>query len=348
MGIMVPDEVFYGTVPPPSPPPVAPTPPPPTVAPTPTPPPVDSRPIVPVGGALIESEPNVYIVPLPVSGIGGTAPPPPSPPAVDTPTSGTPETRIITRTGVAYVESEPGVIFAAPPKTDDGTVVVEPPGIDVTDLSRGLDSAKVLRGQAFVDYIRGGCAARKLDDLAVFADIFGEGISGAIGDGGLAYGPFQDHLTEFEGRPWYGHGRNNHAVNVWAWTAKGIDYSLNRIATTSAKGKAGADAVAAIVREYEIPGDIAGAISLRTSYYYGFAGNKTKAYALIASKANGPTDQGGVDDSTDSGSGTPGRAANSAGPYEQWRGLVNVFRTKVPQAHNHVKALADSLTGVFR
>lgn len=107
--------------------------------------------------------------------------------------------------------------------------------------------------------------ARKygLDPRAVLADARGEGLSGGVGDGGHAFGPFQMNnaggvLTN---------APLSHQNNKWAWSNQGINYALRNMAKV-AGGLHGEAAVRAIVTRYERPADIQGAISTRLGYLH--------------------------------------------------------------------------------
>lgn len=117
------------------------------------------------------------------------------------------------------------------------------------------DEAKhpALHGRAMVDATYAHCQAAKVDPAAMLAVSLHEGASGAIGDSGWAYGPWQDHMTQYKGRPWYGAGRNNKAVQRWAWSDAGIAYAVRSAASAGAAGKTGHSAVHAIVYGYERP-----------------------------------------------------------------------------------------------
>src|SRR4051794_13595979 len=98
-----------------------------------------------------------------------------------------------------------------------------------------------------------------LDPDAVLRVASAEGLSGGIGDSGHAYGPFQ--LNNAGGvitriRP----GVNDPATQAWAWSPEGVDFALSRIGQV-AKGRSGADAVRAIVTQFERPADPQGEIA---------------------------------------------------------------------------------------
>jgi hypothetical protein len=88
-----------------------------------------------------------------------------------------------------------------------------------------------------------GSKARGLDPRAVLAVAAQEGLGGGIGDAGTSFGPFQLHVGGALPR-----GRGN----AWANSPEGINYALDRIASV-AKGKHGAAAINAIVRQFERP-----------------------------------------------------------------------------------------------
>jgi D-alanyl-D-alanine carboxypeptidase len=112
-------------------------------------------------------------------------------------------------------------------------------------------------------YIRAQARARGLDPAAVIAVASREGLSGGIGDGGHAFGPWQLNNAggvitgQFK-------GESPQQINQWAWSPSGINYALDRIAKV-AKGLTGKQAVNSIVRNFERPAapdaEVAGAIS---------------------------------------------------------------------------------------
>jgi cell wall-associated NlpC family hydrolase len=118
---------------------------------------------------------------------------------------------------------------------------------------------------AQIRYLKRRARALNLDVSVVLANAAGEGLSGGIGDGGHAFGPFQMNnaggvLTgKFAG--W-----SPQQINQWAWSKKGIDHALQGIASVAA-GKRGKAAMRAIVYEYERPADKAGALATRLSLW---------------------------------------------------------------------------------
>lgn len=101
-----------------------------------------------------------------------------------------------------------------------------------------------LSGAQLQDYIREQSVQRGLDPNAVLSVATVEGgFSGAIGDSGSSYGPFQLHV---------GGALPPGKTNAWARSNAGIQYALNRIAAV-AKGLTGRNAINAIVTKFERP-----------------------------------------------------------------------------------------------
>jgi len=86
-----------------------------------------------------------------------------------------------------------------------------------------------------------------IDPRAAVAVAMMEGLSGRVGDGGHAFGPFQmnDAGGVLTGRS------GNH--RAYAESRQGIDDALASMARSGAQGKHGAEAINAIVRRYERP-----------------------------------------------------------------------------------------------
>jgi cell wall-associated NlpC family hydrolase len=93
---------------------------------------------------------------------------------------------------------------------------------------------------------------QQIDPQAALAVSTHEGLSGGIGDGGHAFGPFQlnDAGGVVTGKLHGSPGQRN----AWAWTPAGIDYALSGIAH-AASNLHGAQAVNAIVTRFERPAD---------------------------------------------------------------------------------------------
>lgn len=116
----------------------------------------------------------------------------------------------------------------------------------------------------FPAYIAANAGRYGLDPQAVLAVASKEGLSGAIGDQGSSYGPFQLRINGALPAQYGALGTYSQQTQGWAWSPAGINYALLRIASV-AKGQTGAQAVTSIVYGFERPADpaaeTAGAIS---------------------------------------------------------------------------------------
>jgi hypothetical protein len=119
-----------------------------------------------------------------------------------------------------------------------------------------LDQAEV--------YIARQAAQYGLDPAAVISVAAGEGLSPAGYAGphpdpargapsAYAVGPFQLNSAGQLGQS-PAAGWSSQQASQWAWSTEGIDWALGRIASV-AHGKAGSDAIGAIVRMFENPAD---------------------------------------------------------------------------------------------
>lgn len=98
-----------------------------------------------------------------------------------------------------------------------------------------------------------------LDPDAVLRVGSAEGLSGGIGDGGHAFGPWQLNNAGgvITGKfP----GQTPEQINEWAWSPQGVDYALGGIDRV-AHGLTGPAAVSAIVNRFERPADPQGEIA---------------------------------------------------------------------------------------
>lgn len=100
--------------------------------------------------------------------------------------------------------------------------------------------------------------ARGLDPDAVLRVAGTEGLSGGIGDGGHAFGPFQ--LNNAGGAYPAAAPQDSNAANEWAWSPQGVDYALGGIQKV-AGGLKGPEAVRAIVTRFERPANPAAEIT---------------------------------------------------------------------------------------
>ena len=123
-----------------------------------------------------------------------------------------------------------------------------------TSLGQGAMSLiQSLTPAAGRSYIQQRAGALGLDPNAVLAVAGQEGLSGAIGDQGTSFGPFQLHWGGAMPSRFVG---NQQASNAWAWSQPGIDYALSQM--NAARGLQGQAAVSSIVRNFERPADPSG------------------------------------------------------------------------------------------
>lgn len=127
-----------------------------------------------------------------------------------------------------------------------------------TTTITGLGNIQNAR-QDYVTNITKAAAKYGVDANAALAVASAEGLGGGVGDNGTSFGPFQLHVGGALPK-----GKNQ----AWAESPEGIDYALQQIANV-AKGKTGAEAVAAIVKGFERPLDPNGEISRALSVYNG-------------------------------------------------------------------------------
>ena len=149
-----------------------------------------------------------------------------------------------------------------------------------------------------IQYVNSVAPGMGIDPAAALSVAHWEGWGGTIGDGGLAYGPWQDHFTEFTGRgPYYGYGKNNQAVQSWAWSNPGIDEALREMAASQGvKGSSGYNAVRAIVYGFERSSDMPGETANAWTTYGQYTGGGS---------ASSTGDQSGTAGGGDTGTGTP-------------------------------------------
>lgn len=130
-------------------------------------------------------------------------------------------------------------------------------GVGLTNLKSIDDAPHVqLDEQPYSDdpsrikFIRREAKKRGLDPDAVIAVASAEGLSGGVGDGGHAFGPFQ--LNDAGGV--LTNAPAEHHNNEWAWSDEGIGFALDHIARV-AGGLKGPQAIEAIVTRFERPQD---------------------------------------------------------------------------------------------
>lgn len=331
-------------------------PPPPSLAPAPPPPQLPAAPLPPPPVNTLSDNPGDSLVvpgthPQAGSPSEGGATPIPAPPAVPvTPPAATPPPAGTSGSGggVAGTGDEGDAAALANANDPDlsdlpGWELVDPFGVQefaVTNPS--------LKGGAALAAIAQACSDYGVDTRACAANVLHEGAGGGIGDSGLAYGPFQDHLTQYPGRPFYGKGANNAVVNAWAWTENGIRYSIRQMATAkpSARGLTGHAAVYAIVYGYERPGDEAGAYKTRAAEYDRLVALGSGWASAVAAQLKGPAAGGGVDTAPLGPPATEPYAP--AGVVKQWRGVVDFFKVTVPARRRAVDSLGKSIVEVMK
>jgi len=109
-----------------------------------------------------------------------------------------------------------------------------------------------------------------LDPAAVKADASGEGgvHYGAVGDNGTSFGPFQMHIGGAIPKQY---AVSAAAASAFANSPAGVQYAMRQMAAGGAAGLTGPNAVGAIVRGFEKPADIPGAIATRSARYGQYA-----------------------------------------------------------------------------
>lgn len=210
-----------------------------------------------------------------------------------------------------------------------------------------LQANPPLKGAGALSAFAQACDDFDIDLLACMANVLNEGAGGGMGDGGHAYGPTQNHLTDFAERPFYGKGAYNDAVNAWAWSENGIRYQVRGMAvgSPSARRLHGHAAVYAIVYGYERPGDRSGAYRTRAATYDQLARMGSSWAGYVADRLAGPSGGGAVSSSPSSGGADT--TYRPAGVVATWRELVDVFKLTVPAKSDQVDSLASSLKEIF-
>jgi len=126
-----------------------------------------------------------------------------------------------------------------------------------------------------VQYIVQQAQRLGLDPAAVLAIASHEGLSGGIGDGGHAFGPFQENNA---GGVLTGRMSNltPQQLNAWAWSNAGINDALGRI-NSVAHGLKGNAAIQAITTRFERPANPAAEIADAEAHYGAYSGGRTGA-----------------------------------------------------------------------
>lgn len=128
-------------------------------------------------------------------------------------------------------------------------------------------TASPIYGEDLVKYIVAGAHQRRLDPAAVLAVVTSEGgFSGAVGDSGTSFGPFQLHIGG--ALPSRISSQGTSYARTWANTPAGVNYALDSIAGV-ARGLAGQGAINAIVTSFERPADPVSEVSRSSVRYAG-------------------------------------------------------------------------------
>lgn len=91
--------------------------------------------------------------------------------------------------------------------------------------------------------------------------------SGAVGDNGTSFGPFQLHMGGALPSQHYGNARQ------WAGSRQGINYALQRMAASGARGLTGRAAVHAISANFERPADVHGEVADAMNWLHSHGGS---------------------------------------------------------------------------
>lgn len=150
-----------------------------------------------------------------------------------------------------------------------------------------------LYGADLVKYIVYGAQQRRLDPAAVLSVVTSEGgFSGAVGDSGSSFGPFQLHVGG--ALPSRIASQGTSYAKTWANSPAGLNYALDNVAG-AARGLAGMGAINAIVTSFERPADPVSEVSRSSVRYAGIhraisAGD----YAGVAGGDVKPAGGGGI------------------------------------------------------
>lgn len=244
--------------------------------------------------------------------------------------------------------------------TGSGTTTTTPTTTDTGSTGDGVDddwffgpyiigasgeeaaSTPILRGNAFVTACRKYATQYHIDVLASWANAMLEGIHGAIGDSGHAYGPWQIWAEDGRIPAYSGHELYDPIVQGWAWTANGIQYAYRSMYNGGAGGKTGHDAVHAIVYGFERPADEAGAYADRVAMYDKLHGMGSGVDGYIATNANGPSVLATAP------AAPPTTTTPKAPSQSAWRNFMTVFSTQLPKTANRVTTLSGEYVGLVR
>lgn len=239
-----------------------------------------------------------------------------------------------------------GASLAALGELTSGPSAPPPSGPGPDYASEFLDGAVPLAHKAAFDAIVAACDLYGIEAKAACADGLHEGFHGGIGDGGTAYGPWQEHLTD--GRIWQiaGLAPYDDRVQRWAWSAKGIEHGVKGMAddSPSARGLHGHEAVHAIVYGFERPRDEAGAYVTRAREYDHLVslGAAWEAY-VIANLIGTGLPGAPTSPLAPIVPSIPSKATGAAGA---WGELMHSIGTKLPGLGKEAKRVGSGLPGV--
>lgn len=124
-----------------------------------------------------------------------------------------------------------------------------------------------LLGDDLIHWLSVEAQKRKLDPIAVAAVANAEGgFTGAVGDNGTSFGPFQLHIGG--ALPASVAAQGTDYAKTWANTPAGLTYALDRIQAVAA-GQTGRQAVTSIVYGFERPKDPASEVTRAYATYQG-------------------------------------------------------------------------------
>ena len=142
---------------------------------------------------------------------------------------------------------------------------------------------------ALAQYVQKQAPHYNLDPQAVLAVADQEGASGAIGDNGTSFGPWQLH----QGGAFPSSApQSPQAANAWAWSPAGVDYALSSMSKV-AGGLRGPAAVTAIVTRFERPANPGGETAAALADYGHAPSTKRSAGAPGGGSSGGSSGGGG-------------------------------------------------------
>lgn len=226
-------------------------------------------------------------------------------------------------------------------------VIAPPPEIaGPSPADSFLAGADPLAHAAAFQAIRAACDLYGIEAKAACADGLHEGFHGGIGDGGTAYGPWQEHLTDGRILEIAGLEPDDGRVQAWAWSAPGIAHGVRGMAvdTPSARGLSGHAAVHAIVYGFERPADEGGAYATRADEYDHLVslGAGWEAYAIA--NLNGPGLPGTTPEPlTPPIDATPTTPTGAAGA---WKEMMHALAVTLPTLGVEAEKVGKTLPGV--